>query len=180
MARSIIPSLFGGALAGQTDPFVTLQQQVNRLFDDVFRGAGGFGELAAASPRLNISETDQDFRIEAELPGVPEDAVEVILNEDVLTIKGEKKAERSEQQESYHVMERSYGSFARSVRLPFAVNPEDVSASCQNGVLSITIPKNAAQEKARRIEIHKGGGAPAGAIPAGGSQAAGQGSQTTH
>lgn len=180
MARSLIPSLFGGALAGPGDPFVMLQQQVNRLFEDVFRGSGigGFGELAAA-PRLNISETDQEFRIEAELPGIPEDAVDVILNEDVLTIKGEKKAERSEQQESFHVMERSYGSFARSIRLPFAVNPDDVSASCQNGVLSIAIPKHAAQEKAHRIEIHKGGAA-AGAIQAGGPQAGGQGPQTTH
>lgn len=156
MAGSLIPSLFGGGSVGRpNDPFMMLQQQVNRLFEDVFRGGPGGGELAA-TPRLNISETDRDFRIEAELPGVAEDDVEVTLNDDLLTIRGEKKAEHSERQENYHVMERSYGAFVRTIRLPFAVNPEDISAVCRNGVLEISVPKNAAQEKAHRIEIQKG------------------------
>ncbi len=174
MARSHVPSLFGGAA---TDPFQALQQ-FNRMFEDVFRGSmqpspGLFGG-AATAPRLNISETDQEFRIEAELPGVPEDKVELSLSDDILTIRGEKKAERTEEKESYHLMERAYGSFTRSIRLPFAVNPDDVSASCENGVLKITIPKSSAQTKSHRIEIGKGGTGATGAQPTA------QGPQVTH
>lgn len=182
MPRSLIPSLFGGVPAGRpADLFAVLQQQVNRLFEDVFRGSGaamsgGYGELATA-PRLNISETEQEFRIEAELPGVSENDVEVTLNDDILTIRGEKKAERSEEQENYHVMERSYGAFVRSVRMPYAVNAADVSASCENGVLNIIVPKKAVQETAHRIAIGKG---PEMKSAAGGQQASAQGSQTTH
>lgn len=178
MARSVIPSIFGGVPAArQGDPFFALQQQFNRLFEDVFRGSwlpatGAFGETATV-PRLNISENDKEFRIEAELPGVSEDDVEVTLNEDVLTIRGEKKAERTEREENYHVVERSYGSFARSIRLPFAVNPDNISASCRNGVLAITVPKAAVQAKAHRIEIAKGEATPE---PKNGGQAG----QTTH
>ena len=175
MARSHVPSLFGSTAA---DPFQALQQ-FNRMFEDVFRGSmqpspGLFGETATA-PRLNISETDQEFRIEAELPGVPEDKVELSLSDDILTIRGEKKTERTEEKESYHLMERAYGSFTRSIRLPFAVNPDDVSASCENGVLTITIPKSSAQAKSHRIEISKGGTGTTGAQPT-----TGQGSQATH
>jgi HSP20 family protein len=160
MARSLIPSFFGGSPTRQSaDPFLSLQREMNRLFDDVFRG---FGASPAAlgsdvsAPLVNISETDKELKVEAELPGVSEDDVEVTLSDDVLTIRGEKKAERTEQKENYHVMERSYGSFARSIRLPFPTNPDDVNASFNNGVLTLTIPKAAAQETSHRIPIGKG------------------------
>lgn len=175
MARSLMPSLFGETPAGRLpDPFGTLQREFNRLFQDAFAGfalplAGGETTL---SPRINICETDQDFRIDAELPGVPEESVDVTLSEDILTIRGEKKAERSEKQENYHLMERSYGSFIRSIRLPFAVKPEDVQASMHDGVLTLTLPKAAAQQQLHRIQISRGAAA--------GQVASAQGSQAKH
>lgn len=177
MARSLLPSLFGGDLPReQADPFLNLQREVSRLFEDVFRSFGqtpGAVGLAAA-PRMNISETDQAYKLEAELPGVSEDDIEVTLADDILTIRGEKKAERSETQESYHVMERSYGSFARSIRLPFAASPGDINASFRNGVLTITLPKAAAQDTSHRIAINKD------QAPAGQPQSGVSGSQATH
>lgn len=176
MPRSLIPSLFGGTPARQSgDPFVSLQREVNRLFEDVFRGFGGTpAALGENVPRMNICETEQEYRLEAELPGVSENDVEVTLNDDVLTIRGEKQGERSNKQENYHVMERSYGSFMRSVRLPFAASAEDINASFQDGVLTVILPKQAAQAAAQRIEINKGQMASGQAGP---SQ---PGSQTTH
>jgi HSP20 family protein len=176
MARSLIPSLFGGTPARQSgDPFVSLQREVNRLFEDVFRGFGGSpAALGENVPRMNICETEQEYRLEAELPGVSENDIEVTLNDDVLTIRGEKKSEQSDKQENYHVTERTYGSFMRSVRLPFAVSPDDINASFQDGVLTVTLPKQAAQVTAQRIEINKN------PMPAGQTGAGQSGSQTTH
>jgi HSP20 family protein len=139
---------------------------MNRLFDEAFRGfglpEGGAGPEAIASgvavPRIDVSETDQDLKVFVELPGVDQNDVEITLTNDVLTIRGEKKAEHENQQHNYHVMERSYGSFARAIRLPFAVNPDQVQATFKDGVLSVALPKPAeTQQKERRIQISSGG-----------------------
>lgn len=174
MARSLMPSLFGETPAGRLpDPFGTLQREFNRLFQDAFTGFASplSGGEMALSPRINVCETDQEFRIDAELPGVPEDSIDVTLSDDTLTIRGEKKAERSEKREDYHLMERSYGSFARSIRLPFAIKPEEVQASMQNGVLTLTLPKTGAQQKLHRIQIARGAAQSGQAASAQGSQA---------
>lgn len=159
MARSLIPSWFGGSPERRpADPVLGLQRELNRLFEDAFKGFGlapawGGGE----TPCVDLCETDKEYRLEAELPGVSEDDVEITLSDDTLTIRGEKKSERSERQGGYHMMERSYGSFARSIRLPFAVSPDEVAASFHNGLLTVTIPKKAAQQTGHRIEINKTG-----------------------
>jgi HSP20 family protein len=75
----------------------------------------------------------------------------------VLTIRGEKKFERKDEKESYHFVERSYGTFQRSLRLPYAVDPEQVRASFENGVLTVTLPKTKQQERSRRIQVQAGG-----------------------
>ena len=163
MARnSIIPFRTGGLLGG--DPFMSLHREMNRLFDDVLRGsvlsASGSqgGGTALLAPQMNVSETDKEVRITAELPGVAEQDISVELNDDVLVIRGEKKDERKEDKENYHFVERSFGTFQRSLQLPFRVEPEQVQARFRNGVLSVTLPKGAQQERSRRIAIQVGDG----------------------
>lgn len=101
--------------------------------------------------RMNVSETDQDIRIEAELPGIPPEDVHVELADDALTIRGEKRAERQDAQ--HHLVERSFGAFARTVHLPFAPDPDRVQANFEHGVLRITVPKSVPQARSRRIPV---------------------------
>ena len=148
---------FGG------DPFLSLHREMNRLFDDVLRGGAGTSAAAAQGgggnvmmPAMDVSETENEIRICAELPGVPEKDVEVTLDDDVLTIRGEKKLERKEEKENYHFVERSFGTFQRSLRLPYPIDPEQVQARFDNGTLTVTLPKTGRQERARRIQVQAG------------------------
>jgi len=182
--RSILPSPFGGfatpSLRQSGDPFLALHREMNRLFDEAFRGfcmpegGSGTGALAAvgvATPRIDVSESDQQLMVRAELPGVDQNDVEITLNDDVLTIRGEKKAEQEDKQENYHVMERSYGSFARSIRLPFTADPDQVQATFKDGVLTVTLPKPAeTQQRERRIQISSGGQGQAAIGQSGGTE----------
>ena len=102
---------------------------------------------------MNVSETENEIRITAELPGVTEQDIDISLDDDVLTIRGEKKFERTDDKENFHFVERSYGTFQRSLRLPFPVDPEQVQASFENGVLTVTVPKTGRQERSRRIQV---------------------------
>jgi len=155
-------SPFGGSYG--RDPFFSLQREMNRLFDDAFRGFGGMttsnrqqaGGIVEA--RMNVSETDKELRISAELPGVEEKDVEVTLDGDLLTIRGEKKfeQERGGDNESYHFVERSYGSFQRALQLPYAVKSDDVRAEFHNGVLTLILPKSEQQQRSRKIPIGAG------------------------
>lgn len=145
------------ALSRVSDPFTTLQREVDRLFDDFTRGSFLFpaGETEIAlTPRVDVSETESALEIEAELPGVDEKDVDVTLSDNVLTIRGERKHEREEKKKDFHLVERSYGSFARSIPLPFEVDSDAVKASFSKGVLKVTLPKPpAARAKARHIEV---------------------------
>src|SRR3954470_760365 len=166
MAR--VPSLFSpGSLLGTggSDPFLTLHREINRLFDDVLHGgpvsSGGQGGSQGGvllAPHMDVSETDKELRIQAELPGVSENDIDVSLNEDVLTIRAEKKQERREEREGVHVSERSFGTFQRSLRLPFQVDAEKVQARFENGVLHVSLPKTTPQERSRKIQVQAGGG----------------------
>ena len=159
----------GGMFPG--DPFLSLHREMNRLFDDVFRGAGvpaaagsqGQGDVGnVVNASMNVSETDKEIRITAELPGVTEKDIDVSLDDDVLTIRGEKRFERTDDKENFHFVERSYGTFQRSLRLPYAVDSEQVQASFENGILTVTVPKTGRQERSRRIQV-QGQGAGSGA-----------------
>jgi len=136
---------------------------MNRLFDDVFRGASAGPHESAGTgfvqAHLNVSETATDIRITAELPGVSQDDVEITLDDNMLTIRGEKRFKNKEEKENFHFVERSYGTFQRSLRLPFPPDPEHVRADFDNGVLTITISKSKAQDRSRRIQI-QGAAAP--------------------
>lgn len=181
MARNPLTPFRSGSLLGG-DPFLSLHREMNRLFDDVMRTGlpttgGQSGGAALLAPQLNVSETDNEVRITAELPGVSENDINVELNDDVLVIRGEKKFERKEEKERFHFVERSYGTFQRALQLPFSVDPDQVQANFENGVLTVTLPKSAQQERSRRIQVQGGGRGQSGAqggAAGGGSQAGGQ------
>jgi len=150
--QSAVPSTMRG---DDVHPFLTLHREMNRLFDDVFsRFETGMPSLLGRSgwPSIEAVETDKDVRVSAELPGMDEKDVEVLVDEDALTIRGEKKAETEDKERRFS--ERYYGRFERVIPLPLTVEQDKIEASFNNGVLTITLPKSAkAQEKAKRIPI---------------------------
>lgn len=165
MASRFLPSL-STARGLSADPFVDLQQQMNRLFDDTFRSFGlagapaGMDAGAMAVPRLDVQETDRELCISVEVPGVQPSDLDVRLEGDVLTISGDKKNERETQEKSYRVMERSFGRFTRSVQLPFEPQAEQVHADFKDGVLTLRVPRQPQQERSRRIEVRSSGADP--------------------
>lgn len=147
------------ARSEEFSPFVTLHREMNRLFDEVFdRFEGGVPSVFGRGrswPSLEVTGGDNEVRVTAELPGMEEKDVEVMVDGDVLTIRGEKRSETKD--EERHFSERSYGRFERSIALPFEVEEDKAQASFQNGVLTVTLPKSAkAQERGRRIAVNQG------------------------
>lgn len=141
-----------------SDPFVGFRREIDRIFDDFFNGFGrGLPALSGVSgvtPTLDITDNDKEVVITAELPGLDETDFEVTLAGDVLTIKGEKKAEAKSRDGDVHYVERRFGQFSRSVRLPFEAGDEAVDARYDKGVLTIRVPKPLdAQHTVRRIEV---------------------------
>ena len=139
------------------NPFLTLHREMNRLFDDVFTGIGGGVPVLAGRglgwPSVELVETDQGLRVSAELPGLDEKDVELLIDDGVLTLRGEKHAEMTDRERGY--TERSYGRFERVIALPFAVEEDKAEATFKNGVLSVMLPRAAqAPEQARRIAIN--------------------------
>jgi HSP20 family protein len=139
-------------------PVVSLHREMNRLFDEVFRGFddsrlwGGRG----AWPSVDVEETEKEYRVTAELPGLEERDVEVLLQDGLLTVRGEKKLETDARDRSYS--ERFYGRFERQLTLDRDVDDGAVNATFKNGVLTVTVPKNArVVERPKRIPINVGG-----------------------
>lgn len=131
----------------ERDPFLSLRQQMDRLFD-------AFTSSAGAWPSIDMRETDQAYEIEAELPGLEQNEVEVNLRDNALMISGEKRNEHKEEASGRHYTERSYGHFERMIPFDMEVDPDKVEARFKNGVLSVTVPKNPkASSETRRIEV---------------------------
>jgi HSP20 family protein len=159
--RTSVPSLMPGE---EVSPFMTLHREMNRLFDDMLsRFDPGMPSLVgrtpgwagAGWPSVEVNATDNEVRVSAELPGMDEKDIEVLVDNDVLTIRGEKKSESEDQGRRFS--ERYYGRFERSIALPFEVEEEKAEASFKNGVLTVTIPKSAtAKDTAKRIAIYAG------------------------
>jgi HSP20 family protein len=141
------------------EPFFDLHRGMNRLFDDVFKSS--LWPLTAAQQvgammapvRVDVEERDDELCITADLPGVQQSDVEVKVDGDTLTISGERKSSSEHKQQNFHLMERSYGRFERSMQLPFEPQPERAQAEFDNGVLTIHLPKEESQQRSRRIEI---------------------------
>jgi len=164
------PAPVGG---GALEPLANLRREIDRAFDQfgsVFghwpfgrslfdiepfqRFESGFGAL---SVHVETSETDKDYQITAELPGMDESDIEVTLSDDLLTLKGEKRAEKEEKEKDYHLTERRYGAFRRSFRVPEGVDADKIKASFDKGVLQLVLPKTKeTRQKARKIAIKKG------------------------
>jgi len=140
-------------------PIDVLQQDMNRLFDEFFRGFGlaPFGALGERwdifSPRVDVVEGDEQIEISVELPGMDEKDIDVSLSRDVLTISGEKREEEERKGENYYHVERSYGSFRRSIPLPCEINADKAEAAFKKGVLTITLPKTAKAQACKRISV---------------------------
>ncbi len=151
--RSLIP--FGRERTRLTRPdfhsFASLQRAIDRVFEEFTGGFPAFTPTALA-PTMDVSETDKEIEITAELPGLEEKDVEVTLEDDVLVIRGEKKAEKEETDKNYRITERSYGSFYRALELPRGIEAKDIKASMANGVLKVTLPKPK-PANARKIDI---------------------------
>lgn len=154
--RSLIPFPWRNepSQKGEADPFTAMQREINRVFSE-FSGKDPLSwQPLAPSPRIDVAETDTAVEVTAELPGIDEKDFELVLKDDILTIKGEKKSEKEEKNKDYHIVERSYGSFSRSIRLPFDADAEAVKAQFNKGVLKVTISKPAdAKNKTVKIPI---------------------------
>ncbi|AVA24830.1 Hsp20/alpha crystallin family protein [Rhizobium sp. NXC24] len=141
------------------DPFLSLHREVNRLFDDVFRGfgsglrsVGNAPAFGAGWPSVEISDTDKEIKVTAEVPGLEEKDIEVLLNDGVLTLKGEKRSESEDKTRQFS--ERYYGRFERRIPLGVEVKEDQVDAHFKNGVLTVSLPKSdKAQSQVKRIAI---------------------------
>ena len=170
-ARSRTPALL--------DPF----RLMNSLLTDVVGtgpGDGNGNDLLLAQPRMNIDDTGNEIRVTAELPGVSEDDVQITLDDDMLIIAGEKRDEREVDDRDARLVERVFGQFRRVIQLPFSPNPDQVEASFRDGVLTITVPKNAEQRnKQRQIEVKRDSGQAGSSSRSGESSSASSGSTST-
>src|SRR4051812_7616560 len=171
MASRFLVPLSGRSLGRRAPSIFDLHREVNRLFDDVFHqldgggrsdggGSGNSSGAIMAAPRIDVHETQDGLELTAELAGVDQNNVDIRLDDDVVTLRGEKRNERRDAKA--HVVERSYGTFERSIHLPFAPDPEKVQASFHNGVLTIQVPRAQQQNRSRRIEIGGSQSAPSG------------------
>jgi len=143
----------------ERNPLLSLHRDMNRLFEDVFRSFdsqlptfGPFGSLGAAWPSVEISDTEKEIRVTAEVPGLEEDDIEVLLDGDVLTLRGEKRSESEDKGRQF--TERYYGRFERRIPLGVEVEEDRIDARFRNGVLTVVLPKTEkAQSQVKRIQI---------------------------
>src|SRR3989454_5510387 len=150
------------------EPFrraTSLQDQINRVFKDVLERTGEESSLTAWAPAVDIYETEHELVLKADLPDIDPKDLDIRVENNILTIRGERKFEKNVNEENYLRVERSYGSFTRSFTLANTVNSEAIKADYQNGVLTLTIPK---KEEAMPKQIKVTVGTPAMAASAAG------------
>jgi HSP20 family protein len=130
---------------------------MNDLFETYFRGSTRFGRSQAASPGFELSETDDEIRVKAELPGMDEKDIQLSLEEGMLGIRCERREEKEKKKRNYHVSEMSYGSYNRHIPLPAQVDCEKTVAKFKHGVLTLTLPKTEkAKAERKRIPVSVG------------------------
>jgi HSP20 family protein len=141
------------------DPFqdmLTLREAMNQLLEESFvRPANGRGGQSYV-PALDLSETEDAYLVEAAVPGLKPEDLDITFENNVLTIKGETRQESEDKQRSFHRIERRYGSFQRTIALPTTVKTDAIQASLENGILRLEIPK-AEEVKPRKISVNVGG-----------------------
>jgi HSP20 family protein len=150
--KSLIPVTNEHRFFGrQLNPLTALQQEIDRLFDGFGRGFAA-NAAPALLPSMDVSETAKEIEITAELPGLEEKDVQLNFADNLLTIRGEKKSQREEKDKDYRLVERSYGSFERTIELPGGVNPDSIQATISKGVLKVVVPKPAPAQT-KKIEV---------------------------
>ncbi|HMD06257.1 MAG TPA: Hsp20/alpha crystallin family protein [Candidatus Acidoferrum sp.] len=150
------------------EPFrgaVTLQEQVNRLFGNVLEHSGEESNLTSWAPAVDIYETEHELVVKADLPDIDPKDLDIRVENNILTIRGERKFEKKVNQDNYLRVERAYGSFSRTFALANTVNAEAINADYQNGVLTLTIPKRE-EAKPKQIKVNVATSAPAPAAAA--------------
>ena len=153
-------------------PVGLLQREMSRLFDDAARnGDGQAARSGLIAPRLDVRETDKEVRVSVELPGVAEEDIEVDVDDDLLTVRAEKKEERQIERADQHVTERLFGVFQRSIRLPQSVDAKTVKATLDNGVLQIAVPKSEREPSKRRVPVTTNAASASESAPAAGQAA---------
>jgi HSP20 family protein len=136
----------------EEQPLALWQRDLDAMFDEFYRGFGlapfaGFGLASDAfSPKVDVIDGEKQLTVRAELPGMDAEDVDVSITQDVLTIRGEKREESEDRGKDYYRVERSFGSFARSVQLPCEVDPGAADAKFEKGVITITLPKTRTEE----------------------------------
>ncbi len=146
----------GGSL--QEHPLARLREEVDQMFERFWRDpwSVGFADLFPSGSRIplrtDLAESDNDVTVTVELPGVDPKDVDISVSENVLTIRGEKKQEKEEKKSNYHYVERSFGSFHRTIPLPRTVDPSKVDASYKNGILTVAVQKRP-DAKPKRIAV---------------------------
>lgn len=132
--------------------FERMRREMDHLWDSFIEGGprSRAEEEGEWLPALDLAETVNEFVVKAEMPGLVPKDIDINLSDNLLTIKGEKKQEREEKEENYHLLERSYGAFTRSIQLPAEVKHEKIAASFKNGILKVVLPKS---EETRKKEV---------------------------
>lgn len=142
----------------EQSPFLALHKEMNRLFDDFLDGFGtvspsGNGMFGNGVPSVDVSETETEVHVEAELPGVDEKDLDLTLSAGVLYLRGEKKFEKEEKQKNFLRVERSYGTFQRAIPLPAEIDESKVDAVFRKGVLHVTLSKTKASQPHKKISV---------------------------
>jgi HSP20 family protein len=134
-----------------------MQDRMNRLFRGLYSPEGPEEALTTTrfAPPVDIYEDEHNVTLKIEVPGIDEKDIDVRIEDNTLTVRGERKFEKEEKEENFHRVERQYGSFTRSFTLPSSVNPEQVSANYENGVLKIRLAKKA-EAKPKQIKVNVG------------------------
>jgi HSP20 family protein len=162
MADDVTSKGQGGRLPSRyQDPFQSFRAEMDRLFDSFLGGVPsltslrqGISGAQVMTPTLDVKENEKEIVVKADLPGMDEKDVNLTVHNGVLSLRGEKKSEHTDERENYHVMERSYGSFQRSIRLPDTIDEDKAQARFDKGVLTITLPKRPETVSAqKKIEI---------------------------
>jgi HSP20 family protein len=140
------------------DPFRNanaLQDHFNRLFESSFTGNGSESAVTTWAPAVDIQETENELTLKADLPGIDEKDIDVRIENNTLTLRGERKFEKKVNEDNYLRVERSYGSFSRTFSLPNTINTEAINAEYKNGVLTVQMPKRA-ESKPKQVKVNVG------------------------
>jgi len=149
--KSLVPFREAGALMRPDFGLFGLHREIDRLFSEFAQGIGPSG-VQSIVPSIEISETDKTIEVSAEMPGLERKDVDIAIEDDTLTIRGEKKVEESQKDKNVQLSERSYGVFYRVLQLPPGIDPSSIQATMSNGILKVTIPKPAKSEP-KKIEV---------------------------